>query len=143
LLCHFALLARAKVRLGIGAERRGDLEAAQREFEEAGEVFRALGDKEGLAACYGNQALILHAWGRLEEAMGLLKKQQALCEELGLVEGLATSLSNQAFILGLKLGRRQEALAKIQQALQLCQRAGLRALVEIAILSLCALLLCC
>ena len=32
---------------------------------------------------YGNQAVILQAWGRLEEAMALLKKQEALCLELG------------------------------------------------------------
>ena len=32
---------------------------------------------------YGNQALILHEWGRLEEALVLHKKQEALCLMLG------------------------------------------------------------
>jgi hypothetical protein len=36
-----------------------------------------------LQRSYGNQAVILKAWGRLEEAMTLLKKQEALCLELG------------------------------------------------------------
>jgi tetratricopeptide (TPR) repeat protein len=48
-----------------------------------------LGNKDGLETCYGNQALILQAWGRLEEAVALLKKQEALCLELGNRNGLA------------------------------------------------------
>ncbi len=46
----------------------------------------------------GNQAGILTAWGRLDEAMALLKKQEAICEELGDRAGLARSLTNQALI---------------------------------------------
>jgi hypothetical protein len=45
------------------------------------------GEDEGLGggALFkpGNQAGILKAWGRLEEAMALLKKQEELCMELG------------------------------------------------------------
>jgi hypothetical protein len=37
----------------------------------------------------GHQALILHDWGRLEEAMARLKKQEALCLALGDRSGLA------------------------------------------------------
>ena len=37
----------------------------------------------------GNQALILQAWGRLEKALALLKKQEAICLELGNKSGLA------------------------------------------------------
>jgi hypothetical protein len=33
-----------------------------------------LGNKDVLQASYGNQALILKAWGRLEEALALLKR---------------------------------------------------------------------
>ena len=32
---------------------------------------------------YGNQALILKDWGRLEEAFELHKKEEALCLQLG------------------------------------------------------------
>ena len=38
---------------------------------------------------YGNQAVILQDWGRLEEALALLKKEEALCLELGNRSGLA------------------------------------------------------
>jgi hypothetical protein len=40
---------------------------------------------------YGNQALILQAWGRLDEAMALNKKQEAICLELGHKDGLQQS----------------------------------------------------
>jgi hypothetical protein len=42
-----------------------------------------------LQRSYGKQAGILKAWGRLEEAMALLKKQEALCLELGNRRSLA------------------------------------------------------
>jgi hypothetical protein len=38
---------------------------------------------------YGNQAGILQAWGRLEEAFELNNKQEALCLELGNRNNLA------------------------------------------------------
>ena len=47
-----------------------------------------LGNKDGLQACYGDQALILKEWDQLEEAMALLKKQETLCIELGLKASL-------------------------------------------------------
>ncbi|MBS1874207.1 MAG: tetratricopeptide repeat protein, partial [Acidobacteria bacterium] len=54
-----------------------------------------LGDRAGLQASYGNQALILKAWGRLDEAMALLQKQEAICQQLGDRAGLARSYANQ------------------------------------------------
>lgn len=48
-----------------------------------------LRNKDGLQASYGNQALILKAWGRLEEALALHKKEEAICLELGNKSGLA------------------------------------------------------
>jgi tetratricopeptide (TPR) repeat protein len=48
-----------------------------------------LGNKDGLQVSYGNQALILQAWGRREEALTLLKKKEAICLELGNKSGLA------------------------------------------------------
>jgi hypothetical protein len=41
-----------------------------------------------LQTSYGNQALILQDWGRLEEALALHKKQEEICLELGNKEGL-------------------------------------------------------
>jgi hypothetical protein len=46
-------------------------------------------DPPSVSTLRGDQAGILQGWGRLEEAMALLEKQQALCLELGNRSGLA------------------------------------------------------
>jgi esterase/lipase superfamily enzyme len=56
-------------------------------------------DTWSLQAWYGNQALILKHWGRLEEAMALLKKQKAICLKLGNQDSLQKSYGSQALIL--------------------------------------------
>jgi tetratricopeptide (TPR) repeat protein len=61
-----------------------------------------LGDRAGLAACYGNQALILNAWGKLTEAMDLHKKEEKIKEELGDRAGLARTWWNQGLIYNQK-----------------------------------------
>jgi hypothetical protein len=38
-------------------------------------------NKDGLSRSYGDQAVILKDWGRLEEALDLFKKQETLCLE--------------------------------------------------------------
>lgn len=71
--------------------RVGELEAALRilqEEERFWESREGRDAKDGLQRNYGNQALILKAWGQLDAAMALHKKQEALCEELGLKSGL-------------------------------------------------------
>ena len=55
--------------------------------------------RQRLQASYANQALILQAWGRLEEAMALHKKKEALWLELGNKDGSQASYGNQALIL--------------------------------------------
>jgi hypothetical protein len=52
-------------------------------------LCRELGNKDGLQASYGNQALIVKAWGWLEEALELHKKKEALCIEVGNRSSLA------------------------------------------------------
>jgi hypothetical protein len=68
-----------------------------------------LGNKDGLQTSYGSEAVILRDWGRLGEAMALLKKQEALCLELGDKHHLQISYGNQARILQ-AWGRREEAM---------------------------------
>jgi hypothetical protein len=64
--------------------RIGELEMALRIVQDQEALCLELGNKDGLKrTSYGNQAVILKAWGRLEEAFELYKKQEALCLELG------------------------------------------------------------
>ena len=57
---------------GVGAAGGG---AGAAQEEEA--ICLELGNKDGLQRSYGNQALILKEWGRLEEALALHKKEEA------------------------------------------------------------------
>ena len=67
-----------------------------------------MGDRAGLQRSYANQALILKAWGRLEDAMALHKKQEAICRKMGLRDALRIGLRNQAILLD-EMGRQEEA----------------------------------
>ena len=57
---------------------------------------------------YGNQALILKAWGRLEEAFELHKKQETLCLELGNRRSLAYCYANWGFLAREQRDRKAE-----------------------------------
>ena len=67
--------------------RIGERGIALRIAQQGEALCLELGNKDGLQASYGNQALILRDWGRLEEAFALFKTQEALLE-LGNKDGL-------------------------------------------------------
>jgi tetratricopeptide (TPR) repeat protein len=71
----------------------------------------------------GNQALILRAWGRLEEALALHKQQEAICLALGDQDGLQISYGNRALILH-AWGRLEEALALHKKEEAICLELG-------------------
>jgi tetratricopeptide (TPR) repeat protein len=79
-----------------------------------------------LQTSYGNQALILAHWGRLEEALALYNKQESLCLELGNKDNLQISYGNQALILA-ACGRLEEALALLKKREAICLELGNRA----------------
>ncbi len=111
------------------AFRRGLLADGLRAMKAVESACEELGDRAGLQYSYGNQAVILHNWGKLEEAMALHKKEEAICLELGNRAGLQASYGNQALILQ-AWGKLEEAMAlhKKQEAicLELGDRAGLQ-----------------
>jgi hypothetical protein len=51
----------------------GELEIALRIVQQQEGLCLEPDNRDGLQTSYGNQAVILKAWGRLEEAMALLK----------------------------------------------------------------------
>ena len=53
-----------------------------------------LGNRDSLSRSYGSQAIILQAWGRLDEALALHQKQEAICLALGNKSGLAYCYAN-------------------------------------------------
>jgi hypothetical protein len=111
------------------ARRIGELDAALRILRQEESFYsgREDGDaKNALQRIYGNQALIFQAWGRLEEAMALHKKEEALCLELGNKDGLQASYGNQTLILK-AWGRLEEAMALHKKQEALCLELGNKA----------------
>jgi tetratricopeptide (TPR) repeat protein len=108
------------VRLSRGCVRRGDLGDAMARLREAQQIFEELGDRARLSTILGNQALVLHDWGRFEEAMGLLKEQEGICRELGDRKELSARLSCQAGTLH-GWGRTEQAMGMLEQAEGICR----------------------
>jgi tetratricopeptide (TPR) repeat protein len=76
-----------------------------------------------LQAWYGNQAVILQTWGRLDEAMALHEKKEVICLELGNRDGLQASYGNQAGLLKDR-GRLEEAMALLEKQEAICLELG-------------------
>ena len=74
---------------------------------------------------YSNQAVILHAWARFEEAMALHKKQEAIHLEAGNRDGLQKSYGYQAVILW-DQGRLVEAMSLLKRKEAICLELGNR-----------------
>ena len=107
-------------------KRIGELETALRILQQEESFWAGRDDREAkdaLQRSYGNQALILQAWGRLEEALALHKKQEAICLELGNKDSLQGSYGNQALILQ-DWGRLEEALALLKKQEAICLELG-------------------
>ena len=108
------------------AHRIGELETALQIAQQQEQLWSNSNHeraKSHLQASYGNQALILKAWGRLEEALTLQKKKEAICLELGNKNSLAASYGNQALILQV-WGRTEEALALLKKHEAICHELG-------------------
>ena len=86
-------------------------------------VAKATNDPGREQAWLGNQALILKAWGRLNEALALHKKEEETCLALGNQEGLQASYGNQALILQ-AWGRLNEAMALLKKKEEICLALG-------------------
>jgi hypothetical protein len=104
-------------------ERIGHLSESFEIADRMGRAAEQRADKDWAQAWCGNQALILKAWGQLEEALALHKKEEALCLELGNKNSLQVSYGNQAGILQL-WGRLEEALALQKKKEALCLELG-------------------
>lgn len=62
-------------------------------------LCRELGNKAGLSASLGDQAIIHKDWGDRKRAMELHREEERLCRESGNKAGIVRSLANQAITL--------------------------------------------
>ena len=84
-----------------------------------------MGNKNSLQISYANQAVILKAWGRLEEAMALHKKEEGIALDLGNKGQLQRSYGNQALIL-IQQQQLDEALELLKKKEAICLDLGLK-----------------
>jgi tetratricopeptide (TPR) repeat protein len=107
---------------GLG-KQTGALAEAYRAMEIVEGHFLAARDQAGLARSWRNRALILRAWGRLDEAMALHRKEEQVYSVLGDQEGLGRSWGNQALVLQ-AWGRLDEAMALHEKEEEVCTAFG-------------------
>ena len=106
--------------------RCGFLADALRAMEVVASAFEEMGDRAGLSRSYGNQALVLRAWGQLAEAMELLKRVEKISAELSDRVSLGQTYGNQALILEV-WGQLAEAMELHKRQEKICEQLGDRA----------------
>ena len=119
-------IARLSYRSFSLGRRVGELDAALRIPVKEESFWAGRDDREsraGLRRSYGNQAVILKDWGRLEAAMELLEKSKALCLEPGDEDDLRCTYGVQALILRF-WGRLEEAMTLHKKEEALCLELG-------------------
>ena len=104
----------------------GRLPIAKRFLERQERLYEASGDRAGLLRSYGNQALILQDWGRLDQAMELHKRVESIAKDIGDRMQEQRSYGNQALILK-AWGRLDEAMELHKRVQAICDELGDRA----------------
>lgn len=90
-------------------------------FDEQESIWRALGDRAGLASCLAGRAAALMAAGRHEDALLSLQETVTISRELGQATRLMAALGDQGNVLR-KLGRHDQALAAYAEEEALCRQ---------------------
>ena len=105
----------ALVRLGLGAESRGDLEDAEQSHREALGLFEAIADREGMAACHTSLGIVYVGRSEYDRAVELYEQALAIYQEIDDRRGMASCYAN----LGAVHTRRGE----YDRAVELCEQA--------------------
>ncbi len=134
------LRAKALLQLAGFANSQADFVGAQRHVNEALEIFRSIGDRQGVATALGNLGITASNLGDLALARSVTEEAYATLSELGNKPLAAMALGNLA-ALARRSGETQLALARLEESLALGRAIGNRrieslALFEIAIVSL-------
>jgi predicted ATPase/DNA-binding SARP family transcriptional activator len=131
------LVSRAKALNGLGvlAAEDGDIQGAERAFEESLEVARQLGDDERRMAVLTNLGNIAFFRQDFDRARDLYKEGARLAERLGSTFNAATATRDLGLI-ELALGNVGAAIERCEEALQLARAGGTPQLVAACLRSL-------
>ena len=115
--------ARALEAAGALAQRRGDYASAKELWQEGLDIWRGLGDEEGVARALGDLASVFDLEGNAERAIPLYEESAALLRHLGREYELGTVVSNLGVCL-MSQGRLEEAESLYTEAVALCRASG-------------------
>lgn len=104
---------------------RNQFDAAKPLYDDAERLARELNEGELLQRILGNRAGILVRSGNFDEALAILKQQEAICRDRQIWHGLVFALRNQAFIYDDELDERQRAFECLMEAHHVAKRSGL------------------
>jgi tetratricopeptide (TPR) repeat protein len=108
---------------GRSPQRRGDYASAKDLWQEGLDIWRGLGDAEGVARALGDLASVLDLEGDARRAIPLYEESAALLRGLGLEYELGTVVSNLGVCMTSQ-GRLDEAARLHEEAVGLCRKTG-------------------
>jgi eukaryotic-like serine/threonine-protein kinase len=117
------LLARALYLQGSTLKNLGDTNGAIAAVEEAGRIFQAVGDRNGIASTLEVSALVLEDRGDYPGALGKFKDELAIAREVGNRRAEASALNNMATVLN-QQGEAAEARKMFQEALPISREVS-------------------
>jgi eukaryotic-like serine/threonine-protein kinase len=117
------LLARALYLQGSALKNLGDTNGAMAAVEEAGRIFQAVGDRNGLASTLEVTALVLEDRGDYPGALGRFKDELAIAREVGNRRAEASALNNMAMVLN-QQGEAAEARKMFEEALPISREVS-------------------
>jgi tetratricopeptide (TPR) repeat protein len=118
-----SLVAGLAHNLAIVHYRRGELESAQRLYDESLEIKKRLGNQNGIAVTLHQLAILAQAQGELEEARRLYDESLEIKKKLGDQNGIAITL-HQLGRLSQAQGELEEARRLYNESLEIAKRLG-------------------
>jgi len=115
--------AQAKQNLGLVECEQGNLEAAQRQFEEALTLYRSLGDQHGVADCLSGLGRILSTKGFYDTARRQFEKALAIFQGLGDRQNEAACLRTIG-VTYWRQGANDAAQEAFTESLDICRAIG-------------------
>ncbi len=118
--------------LGLIAELRGDLDAAEVQYEQAGELFRDLDDSRGLQMVADSRATVALERGDYARARLLLEENVTRYRKLGWEADLGMSILDLG-ILALHERRDEDAVSLFVESLESGLKHGMRAALSVSL----------
>ncbi len=123
-LNHDEVRANTLQAIGIAYKQLDRLDEALKNYQESLDIKQRLGNKRGMAGSLSEIAQVQERQGKLKEAEQSYQAALKFQREIGDKAGMSTTLINLAGLMNETLGRPDDALPLLREALQLRRDAG-------------------